>query len=152
LAYNDRKIKLIVLCLVISILVSAGLLSLVWTDDTTDQPSRGLGVLCGFVLLVSIVALIISLITYVVKSLLAEWRPSPATNSESADRPPGFPVVTVIPDYTPPTDGPGHYRIDGVNRNTKEDVVRDIKADSLANAKVKAELDGIIVTSITKTK
>jgi hypothetical protein len=130
---------------------SAGALRFVWTDDTTAGPSRWLGILCGLILLSSVVALIIALITYVVKSLLAEWRPSAESNSESNARPPGFPVVTVIPDYNPPTDGPGHYRIEGVDRNTKNDVTRDVQADSLANAKVKAELDGIVVTSITKT-
>jgi hypothetical protein len=151
LGYNDRKIKLIVLCLVFSIFTSAATLRFVWTDDTTAGASRWLGIFCGFILLLSIVALIIALITYVVKSLLAEWRPSAETNSESAVRPPGFPVVTVIPDYAPPIDGPGHYHIEGVDRNTKNDITRDIHADSLANAKVKAELDGIIVTSVTKT-
>lgn len=143
--------KLVVLCLFFSIFASAGTLRLVWTDDATAGASRWLGILCGLILLFSVVALIIALITYVVKSLLAEWRPSAETNSESAIRPPGFPVVTVIPDYTQPTDGPGRYRIEGVDRNTKNDATRDIHADSLANAKIKAELDGIIVTSVTKT-
>jgi hypothetical protein len=147
LGCNDRKIKLIVLCLFFSIFASAATLRFVWTDDTTAGASRWLGILCGFILLFSVVALIIALIAYVVKSLRAEWHPGAETNSESAVRPPGFPVVAVIPDYTPPTDGPGHYRIEGVHRNTKNDVTCDIHA----NAKVKAELDGIIVTSVTKT-
>jgi hypothetical protein len=97
----------------------AGTLRFVWTDDTTAGASRWLGIFCGLVLLSSVVGLIIALITYVVKSLLAEWRPSTETNSESAVRPPGLPVVTVIPDYTPPTDGPGRYRIKGVQRQSQ---------------------------------
>jgi hypothetical protein len=59
--------------------------------------------------------------------------------------------VSVVPDYSPPTDGPGRYRINGVNRATKQDATVEVDADSAANAKVKAELDGIIVTSVTKS-
>ena len=143
--------KLVVLCPFLSMFAIAGTLRLVWTDDTTAGASRWLGILCGLVLLSSVVGLIIALITYVVKSLLAEWRPSTETNSESAVRPPSLPVVTVIPDYTPPTDGPGRYRIKGVHRNTKKDATVEFLAESVTNAKVKAELDGIVVTSITKT-
>ncbi len=61
-----------------------------------------------------------------------------------------YPGVTVIPEYSTPTDGPGHYRIQGVDRSTKQYATRDIEADSAANAKVKAELDGIVVTAVTK--
>jgi hypothetical protein len=61
-----------------------------------------------------------------------------------------YPGVTVVPEYSAPTDSPGLYRIHGVNRDTKNDATKEIQADSAANAKVKAELDGIIVTSVTK--
>jgi hypothetical protein len=61
-----------------------------------------------------------------------------------------YPGVTVIPQYSPPIDGPGRYRIQGVSEASKEDVAIDVEADSQANAKVKAELDGIVVTAIEK--
>lgn len=61
-----------------------------------------------------------------------------------------YPGVIVIPNYSPATDVPGRYRVSGVNRNTQEDATMEVHADSLANAKVKAELNGLIVTSITK--
>jgi hypothetical protein len=64
--------------------------------------------------------------------------------------PPGFPVIEVIPEYSPPTDGPGKYCIKGVDRETKMDTTLHIHAESAANAKVKAELEGVIVTSLQK--
>ncbi|HEY1923268.1 MAG TPA: hypothetical protein VGG44_11010 [Tepidisphaeraceae bacterium] len=64
--------------------------------------------------------------------------------------PPGFPVIEVIPEYSPPTDGPGKYRIEGVDRKTEKDATLHIEADSAANAKVKAELHGIVVTAVVK--
>jgi hypothetical protein len=62
-----------------------------------------------------------------------------------------YPGITVIPDYSPPADGAGLYRIQGVNRDTRQDTTVEIQADSAANAKVKAELDGIVVTSVVRT-
>lgn len=42
--------------------------------------------------------------------------------------------------------GPGQYLIKGVDRETKMDTSWRISADSSENAKVKADLEGIIVT------
>jgi hypothetical protein len=56
-----------------------------------------------------------------------------------------------FPITTPATaDGPGSYRVTGVDRQTRGDRDVTIQADSRANAQVKAELEGIIVTSVTK--
>jgi hypothetical protein len=55
---------------------------------------------------------------------------------------PAFPVE--------PVDGPGRYRVAGVDKNTRADRELIVEADSRANAHVKAELDGIIVTRIDK--
>ena len=57
--------------------------------------------------------------------------------------PMGFPVL-------PPTDGPGRFRVAGVRRDTREDAVFTCEADSAANARVKAELDGIVVTDVKR--
>jgi hypothetical protein len=54
-----------------------------------------------------------------------------------------FPVVTV-------DDGPGRYLICGVERESQMDQRVTVDADSRANAQVKAELRGIIVTEIEK--
>lgn len=55
----------------------------------------------------------------------------------------GFPVSVA--------DGPGQYRVEGVHKQTKMDISKYVQADSAANAKVKAELDDIVVTSVKKT-
>ncbi len=63
----------------------------------------------------------------------------------------GFPVIPqpVLP-ADPADDGPGRYRVIGVHRDTEEDVELVIDARTLANAKVKAELRGVIVTQVEK--
>jgi hypothetical protein len=57
--------------------------------------------------------------------------------------PSAFPVISL-------DDGPGSYKVRGVDKDTRADIERTIQADSRANAQVKAELDGIVVTSIDK--
>ena len=47
-------------------------------------------------------------------------------------------------------DGPGRYRVDGVISTTKAETSVVIDAQSAGNAKVKAELDGIIATRVTR--
>lgn len=48
----------------------------------------------------------------------------------------------------PPSNLPGFYLVKGVDRNTRLDASLRIQAESEANARVKAELAGVIVTSI----
>lgn len=88
---------------------------------------------------------------YPVELELEEFQKKVQVNANNAKGPQDYPGVTVIPEYSPPTDGPGQYRIQGVNRETRDDTTIEVPADSLANAKIKAELNGIIVTSVTKT-
>ena len=59
--------------------------------------------------------------------------------------------VTVLPEYSRRTDGPGRYRIQGVDQKSEQVTTIDIEAESAANAKVKAELRGVIVSAVTKT-
>jgi hypothetical protein len=54
----------------------------------------------------------------------------------------GFPVAL--------EDGPGSYRVSGVDKQTRADRSITVQAESRANAQVKAELDGMIVTNVTK--
>jgi hypothetical protein len=49
-----------------------------------------------------------------------------------------------------PVDGPGLYRVIGVDRATKMDTTWRVRAESRENAKVKAELEGIVVTAIER--
>jgi hypothetical protein len=58
---------------------------------------------------------------------------------------PAFPVIAATE-----ADGPGTYRVVGVDKNTRADREMTIDAASRANAQVKAELDGVIVTSVEK--
>jgi hypothetical protein len=47
-------------------------------------------------------------------------------------------------------DGPGSYRVIGVDRATREDKDITIEAASSDNARVKAELEGIVVTEVRR--
>ena len=49
-----------------------------------------------------------------------------------------------------PPDGPGKYRVIGVDKSTRGDRELTLEAASRANAQVKAELEGIVVTNVTK--
>ena len=44
--------------------------------------------------------------------------------------------------------GPGKFRVVGVSKTTREDVFLDVDAASQANAKAKAEIEGIVVTKV----
>ena len=57
-----------------------------------------------------------------------------------------FPVIPVVE-----PDGPGRYHVVGVDKTTRADRALTLDAASRANAQVKAELDGIVVTAVTKT-
>ncbi|HTL28437.1 MAG TPA: hypothetical protein VL282_04430 [Tepidisphaeraceae bacterium] len=56
---------------------------------------------------------------------------------------PGF-TLAALP------DGPGTYHVIGVDRTTREDKEITLDAASSQNAKVKAELDGIVVTEVRR--
>jgi hypothetical protein len=58
---------------------------------------------------------------------------------------PAFPIVP-----TGEADGPGTYRVVGVDKTTRADREITVEAASRANAQVKAELEGLIVTAVTK--
>lgn len=105
----------------------------------------------NLMMLLGVVGVVILLIKYAVRSGIQEAQNPEPQKLKSAPRPQGFPVIIRIPEYVAPIDGPGRYRVEGVNRFTKEDATLHLEADSAANAKVKAELNDIIVTSVTKT-
>jgi hypothetical protein len=156
-----RWLKIFLVALAIAV---AAIVAIVWWVNAADPRVEGRGEaveswlfpLLNLLLLLGVISAIILIIKYAVKSGMREAQnpPSPiplAQTHGTALRPAGFPVVTVVPEYSPPTDGPGRYRVQGVNRNTEKDETLEILAESAANAKVKAELKGIVVTGITKT-
>jgi hypothetical protein len=55
-------------------------------------------------------------------------------------KPSGFPVV----------DGPGTFLVIGVDRATRADKSITVSAASSENARVKAELDGVVVTEVRR--
>ena len=46
--------------------------------------------------------------------------------------------------------GPGRFKVTGVHKDTRQDTTWYCDADSAENAKVKAELEGIIVTRVER--
>ena len=61
----------------------------------------------------------------------------------------GRAAFPVLPHAEP--DGPGRYSIVGVDKTTRADRELTVEAASRANAQVKAELEGLIVTSVSKS-
>jgi hypothetical protein len=62
--------------------------------------------------------------------------------------PPGFDVVHKPPPPPRPVDGPGKYKIDGVDKESQMDTTVYVTARSKAAAKIKAELQGMIVAEM----
>jgi len=150
-----RWIKLYTIAYLISISVVIGVFIVMDHYDPADrQPINWLGSIFAFFALYVICFVIVGIgwapRQYAVQLELEEFQDKLQRNAAQANGSQDYPGVTVIPEYSPPTDGPGCYRIAGVDRSTKNDITRDLHADSPANAKVKAELDGIVVTSVTK--
>lgn len=53
-----------------------------------------------------------------------------------------FPVI--------PDDGPGRFVVAGVDKESGMDVIEHVEAASKENARVKVELKGVVVTSVTR--
>ncbi|MGA2439609.1 MAG: hypothetical protein ABSH08_01505 [Tepidisphaeraceae bacterium] len=103
-----------------------------------------------WMLLAGAIGLLIVIIKFAVKGAIRETRDDAMPGLHSIPHPPGFPVVTRDAQYAVPADGPGQYRIQGVHRQSKMDISKYIQADSAANAKIKAELEDIVLSSVTK--
>jgi len=85
------------------------------------------------------IMLILGLIV-LLRLVFNEGRPLGKGRDEESESP--------LKDYRPPPPGPGMYLITGVDKATKMDTTWRVNAQSAENARVKAELEGIIVTSI----
>jgi hypothetical protein len=150
-----RWIKLYTIAYLISISVVIGVFIVMDHYDPADrQPINWLGSIFLFFALYVICFVLVGISfaprQYAVQLELEEFQRQQQTRASQTDGSHDYPGVTVIPDYSPPTDGPGEYRIQGVNRSTREDVAINIPADSAANARIKAELNDILVTEVTK--
>jgi len=61
----------------------------------------------------------------------------------------GIPVARLAFPVMQPS-GPGRFRVSGVDRDSRMDCTQYYDADTEQNAKVKAELDGIVVTDVER--
>jgi type III secretory pathway component EscS len=150
-----RWLKLLLIAFAISVTVIVGIMLYVNSGDQRNETRRDtvqfvLFPILRWMLVVGVIGLIIVIIKFAVKSAIQETRDEAMPGRRSVPHPPGFPVVTRDAEYAVPADGPGQYRIQGVHRQSKMDISKYIQADSAANAKIKAELDDIVVSSITK--
>lgn len=105
------------------------------------------GELFGGVLMLLWLAVLVSLIAVFVRSGSVRSRSRQRGNGDGTH---GFPVNLPRSAIPLPNDGPGRYRVIGVISATGADTKMYIDAETLANAKVKAELRGVIVTDILK--
>jgi hypothetical protein len=98
-------------------------------------------------LLVLALAAAIAFVVWVISTGVAVGMRSPTPTDTRNDYvpPSGFPVV-----QAESGDGPGRFRIAGVDRTSGADVTDHIAAESAANARVKAELRGIVVTKVER--
>lgn len=55
-----------------------------------------------------------------------------------------------LPLPAPAATGPGKYKVIGVDKDSRMDVTSYVNADSPDAAKIKAELEGIVVTAVSK--
>jgi hypothetical protein len=60
--------------------------------------------------------------------------------------------LSELADLVTPADlvGPGRFKVTGVDRQTRMDTVWHCHAENEANARVKAELEGIVVTGVER--
>ena len=152
--YRWIKLFLIAYSVAISVVITILFVMRQYDRPQDRQPITVLSwiglILFTFIISFLVVGVRFATSQYPVELELEEFQNKVQADANPTKGPQDYPGVTVIPEYTPPTDGPGQYRIKGVNRESRDDATIEVPADSLANAKIKAELKGIIVTSITR--
>jgi hypothetical protein len=153
-----RWIKLYTIAYIISVCVIIPIIVIMYCSDPPKyrQPIGILNILEGLAFFVALYFVFFVIVgagfsnrQFAIKSEMDAEREEQEIADAARDRR-ELPGVTVIPDYKPPVDGPGRYHIQGVDRHTERDATLEIEAESAANAKVKAELKNIVVTSVTK--
>jgi hypothetical protein len=143
---NKRWLKLSLIAFGIAIAAILVIVKIANSGDPRSEESRNgvvvvLGAALPLMLVLGVIGVIIAIIRFATRLLKAVETSPP--DAKIAPGPRGFPMDVN-------SDGPGQYRIEGVHRQTKLDLSKYIQADSAANAKVKAELDDIVVTSVVK--
>ncbi len=91
---------------------------------------------------ISLVILGLGVLGLVIKAAVSSAVPTPPRAPTQRPQPARPPVAMA--------DGPGRYRVDGVDRTSRMDVTLYISAASREAARVKADLDGVTATRIEK--
>ena len=99
----------------------------------------------GLLSMIGLTALLVSFFIWATKQgVSAGVTHANQRRQRDRDRPPEW-------SYQPPDEddtGPKRYKVTGVDRETKMETTEYILAESEANARVKAELDGVVVTGV----
>jgi hypothetical protein len=152
MSQRGKWIKFFVIPLAISIAAIVGIVAWANSGDPRSEARRGdtddfIHMLLPWMLLIGIVGVILAIIRFAIRLLRAVETREPDTSSISGPR--GFAVVANA-SLGMTQDGPGQYRVEGVHKATKMDTAKYFQASSAANAKAKAELEDIVVTSVKK--
>jgi hypothetical protein len=115
---------------------------------STTEPLDVLAPLLTIGGIIAIIAYAVSLGTRTAHKRIDKERAQPAPR-----QPPlrAFPVQP-LPTTLDSSDlvGPGRFKVTGVDRQTRMDTVWHCQAENEANARVKAELEGIVVTAVER--
>ncbi len=120
------------------------------SGDRSDILQTFVHVILPWFLIPGLIGVFILMLKYGIKHGVILPRDPSHPRTDAVSRTPGFPVIQKTLEDIPPSTGSGRYRIDGVDRETKLGMTFHIESDSAANAKVKAEHKGLIVTSVQK--
>lgn len=120
------------------------------SGDRSDTLQTFVHVILPWFLIPGLIGVFILILKYGAKHGVILPRDPSLPSTDAISQVHGFPVIQNIPEHVPPLDGPRQYRIEGVHKQTKMGISKYIQADSAANAKVKAELEDIVVTSVKK--
>lgn len=114
------------------------LVALVTPKDTTYEQHEVQHTVVDLFWIGVLIAIVVLGILYGLRSVL-KYQPRTVARATSTDSP-----------FDEISDVPGTYEVKGVNKETRRDAVQNYDADGSKNAKIKAELDGMIVSSVRR--
>jgi hypothetical protein len=107
------------------------------------QGDEGRYAAVGVLMLIGGICVVVWIISFAIRSAEKHQQHHPPQTTLPPIAGHAFPVQAI-------EDGPGKFRVVGVDRDSGMDVTDHIDAASAANAKVKAELRGIVVTRVER--
>lgn len=115
---------------------------------STTEPLDILAPLLTIAGIIAVVAYAVSLGTRLAHKRMAREQPQPPARPAPLRAFPVQPLPTALDSSD--IVGPGRFKVTGVDRQTRMDTVWHCQAESEANARVKAELEGIVVTGVER--